>query len=282
MYGYIYRIIIDHPGCTLNGCYYIGQHKPNGKSYYGSGLILRNYRKKYGKDHLKLEVLCECQSAEELNQKEAELLGDLWNIDAYAKGGKCLNLKAGGNQTGMSEEVRKKIALASKQRWSDPKYRTLIAKSNSLAQKGKPKYGARGKHLSLSTRMKIAQKAIGRHRKNFTPWNKGIKYTDEQKKNLIIANRKNANKHSQLGFKHSEETKKKIGEMQKGWKWYTDGKVEIHTAKCPNGFRLGRLTRPVIGKKAFNNGLITKYDYICPPGFKPGRLPNTVKRKKRT
>ena len=257
-YGYVYKIVINHPGNSLDGCYYIGQHKLNKKTYYGSGIILENYKEKHGIINLNIEILCECISAEDLNKKEAELIGDLYLTDSYRKGGKCLNLKAGGNQPGMTEEVRNKIAEISKKRWEDPEYKKRVAISNSLAQKGKPRYKCRGRTLSLLTKMKIAQKALGRKRNNYTPWNKGIKYTEEQKKNIVLANKRNPYKSKRTGFKHSEITKQKISEMQKDWKWYTNGKEEIHTAICPNGWVAGRITKPVQGKKAFNNGMITK------------------------
>ena len=168
-YGYVYKIVINHPGNSLDGCYYIGQHKLNKKPYYGSGIILENYKEKHGIINLNIEILCECISAEDLNKKEAELIGDLYLTDSYRKGGKCLNLKAGGNQPGMTEEVRNKIAEISKKRWEDPEYKKRVAISNSLAQKGKPRYKCRGRTLSLLTKMKIAQKALGRKRNNYNP-----------------------------------------------------------------------------------------------------------------
>lgn len=59
---------------TINGKKYIGQHKygnPNFDKYYlGSGVVLRSAIKKYGRKNFEKEILCECDSAEELNNME--------------------------------------------------------------------------------------------------------------------------------------------------------------------------------------------------------------------
>ena len=68
MYGYIYLTTN-----LVNGKIYIGQHiaqefEPN--KYIGSGILLKKAIKKYGKDNFKNELLCECLSQSELDEKE--------------------------------------------------------------------------------------------------------------------------------------------------------------------------------------------------------------------
>ena len=229
MYGYIYRIIINHPGCTLNGCYYIGQHKPNGKSYYGSGVILEDYKEKYGKDKLKIEILCECQSAEELNQKEAELLSNLWNVDAYDKGGKCLNLKAGGNHPGISESTRLKHKLNSK----GCHHSIETRKKLSEIKKGIPCLKNRGKHRSEETKRKISLSQKGRKQPEWL---------------------KELNRKAHLGLTHTEEAKKKIGETSKQ-RW----KDPEYKAKVKKAF-----SKAALGKHWWTNGKIRKFCKDCP------------------
>lgn len=59
---------------------------------------------------------------------------------------------------------------------------------------------------------------------------KGKKLSEETRKKMSDA-KKNM----------SEETKKKIGAAKKGTRWYNDGKINIRTNGCPEGFTPGRL-----------------------------------------
>ena len=57
----------------VNGKKYIGQHKANtfkGMQYLGSGKILRLAIEKYGADNFEVQMICECASKEELDEKE--------------------------------------------------------------------------------------------------------------------------------------------------------------------------------------------------------------------
>lgn len=105
-YYYIYKIT-----CLVGSFkdhYYIGQRKchclPEEDPYKGSGRVIKNYYKKYPNDYEK-EILCYCKDENELNEKEAFYIGDLYNTDPM-----CLNLKAGGNHAIYSEESCKKIS----------------------------------------------------------------------------------------------------------------------------------------------------------------------------
>lgn len=65
-------------------------------------------------------------------------------------------------------------------------------------------------HHSEETKKKISQKL-----KDRTPWNKGLEYTKEQKKNLNVKGLKLG---GMKGRKHSEETRRKMSEDRKGKK----------------------------------------------------------------
>lgn len=72
MYGYIY--LTEN---LINGKKYIGQHRCTefDTKYYGSGVLLSKAIQKYGKEHFKVTVLCECFSEEELalrKQRQSE------------------------------------------------------------------------------------------------------------------------------------------------------------------------------------------------------------------
>lgn len=67
MYGYIYLTTN-----LINNKKYIGRHKSPIKdnSYYGSGKIIKEALKKYGKENFSVEILEECNTKEELFEKE--------------------------------------------------------------------------------------------------------------------------------------------------------------------------------------------------------------------
>lgn len=68
MYGYIYKTT-----CLITNKIYIGKHKSEvfvGTKYLGSGKHLTNAVKLYGKENFYIELLCECNSLCELNNKE--------------------------------------------------------------------------------------------------------------------------------------------------------------------------------------------------------------------
>lgn len=88
MYYLIYKITN-----TINNKIYIGKHQTDNKDddYMGSGKILKRAIEKYGIDKFKKEILFECNSLEEMNVKEAEIVNDefIARLDTY-------NVKLGG------------------------------------------------------------------------------------------------------------------------------------------------------------------------------------------
>ena len=61
----------------VNHKVYIGVHKTNPEifdGYLGSGTALKQAIKKYGKHNFIVEVLCQCQTEEELNKREIEYI----------------------------------------------------------------------------------------------------------------------------------------------------------------------------------------------------------------
>jgi len=65
----------------LNNKIYIGQDSKNNKYYFGSGRLIKQAIKKYGKENFTKEILCECSTKEELNQKEVYWINQLKATD---------------------------------------------------------------------------------------------------------------------------------------------------------------------------------------------------------
>lgn len=75
---------------------YIGKHMTNDKDdgYMGSGIRIRRAIEKYGIENFEKTILFECESADEMNAKEAEIVNedfiardDVYNIKLGGDGG---------------------------------------------------------------------------------------------------------------------------------------------------------------------------------------------------
>lgn len=88
MYYLIYKITNN-----VNNKIYIGKHQTENKDddYMGSGKIIKRAIEKYGIDKFTKEILYECNSLEEMNEKEAEIVDEEFvaRLDTY-------NIKLGG------------------------------------------------------------------------------------------------------------------------------------------------------------------------------------------
>lgn len=89
MIGYIYLTTN-----LLNNRKYIGQHQSEefDSNYYGSGKILLHAIKTYGIENFKCEILCECNTIDELNTQEALLIEKHNAVNSK----EYYNLKPGG------------------------------------------------------------------------------------------------------------------------------------------------------------------------------------------
>lgn len=84
---------------NLNSKIYVGQSTKNDPNYYGSGKLISYVIKKYGIENFTREILCECSSLEELNEKEIFWIKELNAMDKNIG----YNLHPGGNFGDMSK-----------------------------------------------------------------------------------------------------------------------------------------------------------------------------------
>lgn len=97
-YGFIY-ITTNH----INNKKYIGQKKYNNnwKTYLGSGVLLSRAIKKYGKENFSKEIIENCYTKEQLNEREkfwikyykAVTSDDFYNLASGGDGGNIIGLK---------------------------------------------------------------------------------------------------------------------------------------------------------------------------------------------
>ncbi len=172
MYGYVYKTTD-----LRNNKIYIGQHKSEqyDDKYYGSGIIITSLIKKYGTQNFKNEILCECASAEELNDKEIEFIAQYdarnpeigYNIatgGAFGDSGYHLGM-LGKTQTDKQKACASKACSYKRDKkfcermaqqttalWEDDKYRELMSKK----RKGKIPWN-KGMTIDEETKEKISK-----------------------------------------------------------------------------------------------------------------------------
>lgn len=115
MYGYIYKTTN-----ILNKKLYIGQHRAEkfDTSYFGSGAIICNAIKKYGKSAFVCEIIETCESDDELNDREAYWIA-YYNSTNESIG---YNIRYGGKQQPCPEYVKRKISEKAIGRYSEDTY----------------------------------------------------------------------------------------------------------------------------------------------------------------
>jgi hypothetical protein len=140
----------------LDNKFYVGKHKTENRDddYFGSGLLLGRAVEKHGKENFVKEILVECQTEEEMNQKEADIVDedfiardDTYNIMLGGQGGwKHINESGRnkyiglGNQTHGLQNLLHGDALKSKLiaggRWEEYKKNISDGVKSTIRKKG--------------------------------------------------------------------------------------------------------------------------------------------------
>jgi uncharacterized protein YidB (DUF937 family) len=250
-YYFVYKTIFE------DGHYYIGQHKTDDleDGYIGSGTGITDFLRKNPNLKYKREILCFCYSIGELNVKEIEYLGDLFNSDPL-----CLNRKQGGWGHLMSDkakkniskgvltalennpEIREKLSKAGKGKipWNKGKKglyhhseETKQKISNAFKGEKHPMYGKSFKDFMTEEQIKLWKQ----HLSDSLKGHKGHEWTDEERK-------KQSEKHKNK--KLSDNHKKNIGLSSVDRKWVNNGKINHFIKKdqldqyLSEGYKLGK------------------------------------------
>jgi len=177
---------------TVNGKFYIGKHQTENldDGYMGSGKLVKRAIKKYGKDKFKKEILFLCESEQEMDQKEKELVevgSHTYNLCEGGKGGfgyinknglsimtiDKLNTRRREKISANSEFAQIMVDLAKKaNKKSVERLQTLSQEERDQKYEN---YTFKGKIHSEETRAKMSLAAKGR-----VPWNKGVPRTSEE------------------------------------------------------------------------------------------------------
>lgn len=219
----------------INQKYYYGVQKfrKGVENYYGSGPLIKNAIKKYGKNNFIKEILFEYDDEKLAYDKEKELI-----TENEINNEMCYNVNEGGhgsfsyiNSLGLENpmknpEISKKMTESLKKtRLKNKEYYDNISKQNLKKAVEKNK----GTKRSDETRKKISESNKGRiisdeHKQILSETHSGKKLSDEHKNKLSqlmrdrIANNPDCVKNN-LGKKFSEETKQRMSDAAKErWK----------------------------------------------------------------
>jgi len=181
----------------VNRKIYIGQDVNNDPKYLGSGKLLLNAIKKYGKNNFQKEILETCLTTDELNKREQYWIKELDSTNRKIG----YNISFGGQLSSWkglkhSEETKEKISqsLKGKKPWNKGKENVYCDETKTKMSKAKL-----GKQIWL-----------------------GKKHSDETKKKLSKIN---------LGKVHSEETKRKMSDSHLGRTSWIKGKNQSEKVK---------------------------------------------------
>lgn len=243
----------------INNHTYIGKHLYKNQEdplfrYWGSGIILKEAYRKYGKENFKKEVVIKnITSKEEINKLEK------YYISMEKENGHSeYNISPGGDG-----------GIIWKKDDSTPH-----------PSKGKKLYFKDGVYFFVDESKGIPEGAIKKKRphteetkEKLRKLHLGKKYSDEINKKKGLKGEKNYfyNKHltgALNGRYHNEEASRKVSEKLKGRKSSEETKRKI----SENHANVNGKNNPAYGRHWYNNGITQVFTYECPKDFSLGKL----------
>jgi hypothetical protein len=201
---------------TINNKIYIGCHKTKDKNdnYFGSGKYLKNAIKKYGIENFTKDIIFEASSAEEMFEKEKELV---------EIGPNSYNLKSGG--FGGFDFINKKLTSEDRKR---------VGKLGNIALRKRlneePEFRKWFIERNRENTKRLHQEGKIKNWSETYSW-LGKKHKEESKKKIGKAN---------------SIHQKGSGNSQYGTMWITNGSNSIRIKKndeIPNGWKKGRVIK---------------------------------------
>lgn len=193
--------------CLIDGLIYIGRQIGNKPNYLGSGKLLLEHIKKFGKENFTKEILIECSTNSKLRVWEKYFIKILKSQDPKIG----LNIKPGGEYSG------------------------TLGKEVSIKTRKKLSKSGRGKKHTPEQNLAQSIRSMGAGNNMYQ------KYWPEERKRERTE-RITGEGNPFFNHHHSKETRKIISKVNKGSKWITNGKSNkfLKPGKpIPKGFWFG-------------------------------------------
>ena len=183
-YGFIY-LTID----LKNGKGYVGQHKIHNQKtldpdYIGSGTIIGNIKNKYGLKRFNRQILCFCESKEELNEKEIEYIAYFNAVESE----NFYNIAEGGYKNPLAGKTIEEMKIISNKISAK-----VNGEKNAMYGKNSEDYMTQEAIIEKRKNQSIAQKKRFEDKKEREKTSVGVKkhYEDpKEREKVSIANKK--------------------------------------------------------------------------------------------
>jgi group I intron endonuclease len=224
----------------VNGKLYIGQHSSNELStYWGSGKLIKKAIEKYGVENFEKTILEKCSNKDELNEREIYWIKEK---DSIKNGYNLTEGGTGGDNSkfiNYSEDWKEGQRNRTKHYWDSLSDEERKERSDKVSNENNGMYGKIGPWKGKKLPKEMIQKQLDSRRSyegECNPnWKGGVsKKKCKCGKDIAPNNETCAGCRDKSGINnpfynktHSEETKRKIGEMRKGKKPSNTRKIEI-------------------------------------------------------
>jgi len=230
----------------VNNMIYVGIDKTTNinDDYIGSGVVLTNAIKKYGKEKFKRKILNFCESYDELLKLEKEIVNEKWVKDRTN-----YNVKTGGQSSGvLSEESKNKISNTLKEKYKNGE----ITSSIGSWVKENGNWLSNGGQVSDETKEKCSKSAKKRYEEDKKHPLKKFRNTivsDTQKQKISktlkekYKNGERLAKHEPISEEHKNKISKTLKEKYKKQQHHSKGKTAWNKGK-----KLKKIECPYCGK----------------------------------
>ncbi len=205
---YIYKITN-----LINNKLYVGQSSKTineSESYFGSGKIIRRSIEKYGIENFKKEILCKCDSKEELDVKEMYWIEKLNSMIPIG-----YNLTSGGGGVVGYKHTDKaiiKISKSSAELWTSQEYRDKILPTRKTQWTDERKL-CQSKQMGGSQNYMYGRTHSEETKDKISEANTGNTWSDERK--LKYGQEHTGENNTFYGKTHTKETREKLSEIAK-------------------------------------------------------------------
>lgn len=222
----------------VNGRFYIGKEKRNNKNYLGSGIMINNAIKKYGRKNFKKEIIQVCETEEEWNNAERYWIKELnsfypigYNIGQGGEGGD--NISNNPNYEQIIENLKEGQKFAFRPYLTDEQRKRRS--ENAKEKNAKGIFGRTGKPHTLETRKKMSESGTGKirteeHCKNISKALKGKTLEEKLGKERADIIKQKISK-ARTGVPRTEETKQKLSVVNKGQIPWNKGKTGLNLSE---------------------------------------------------